>query len=94
MTEGVELLAQQLDAVDEDLADVEDYLLDEDEDDFDCDCCDCDDEYEEFELECPYCGEAFSVDEDTVLSGTIPCPNCGEMLEFEVDDCCCDDCED
>lgn len=84
ITEGMELLAEEIDAVDEDLAEVEDYLM---EDDCDCDCdCDCED-CEDFEVECPLCGEAFAVDEDTVLSGTIPCPNCGELLEFEIEEC-------
>ena len=90
MTEGLELLAEQIDAVDEDLAEVEDYLLEDDCDcDCDCDdCCDCDDECQEFEVECPLCGAEITVDEDTVLGGPIPCPNCGEMLEFEVEcDC-------
>ncbi len=89
MTEGMELLAEQIDAVDEDLAEVEDYLMDCD--DF-CDCDDCGD-CDEFEIECPVCKESFVVDEDTVLEGSIPCPNCGEMLEFEVD-CDCEDSED
>lgn len=87
MTDGMELLAKQIDAVDEDLAEVEDYLSEED---YDCDCddcCDCDDDDDdqEFEVECPCCGEEITVDEDTVLNGSIPCPNCGEMLEFEVE---------
>lgn len=84
ITDGMELLAEQIDAVDEDLADVEDYLADDECDDC-CDCCDCDDDYQEFEVECPCCGEEIVVDEDTVLNGSIPCPNCGEMLEFEVE---------
>lgn len=93
ITEGMELLAEQIDAVDEDLAEVEDYLA-EDEYDFD-DCCDCDDycdcdECEEFEVECPVCKEIIVVDEDTVLGGSMPCPNCGELLEFEVE-CDCED---
>lgn len=90
ITDGMELLAEQIDAVDEDLADVEDYLADDECDDC-CDCCDCDDDYQEFEVECPCCGEEIVVDEDTVLNGSIPCPNCGEMLEFEVG---CEDEED
>ncbi len=86
ITEGMELLAEEIDAVDEDLAEVEDYLIDDDYDsDFD-DCCDCED-CENYEVECPLCGETFEVDEDTALSGTIPCPNCGEMLEFEIEEC-------
>ena len=84
ITEGMEILAEQIDAVDEDLAEVEDYLMDEDECDCD-DCCECDDDFEEFEVECPLCGQEFVVDEDTVLEGVVPCPNCGEKLEFEVE---------
>ncbi len=88
MTEGLELVGEQIDAVDEDLADLEEFVYD---DDCDCDC--CDDDYEEFEVECPNCKEVITVDEDTVMQGNIECPNCGEMLEFEVeydDDCDCD----
>lgn len=93
MTEGLELVGEQIDAVDEDLADLEGYVYDDD--DCDCDC--CDDECEEYEVECPNCGETITVDEDTVMQGKFECPNCGEVLEFEVeydDDCDCDDCDD
>ena len=93
MTEGLELVGEQIDAVDEDLADLEEYVYDDD--DCDCDC--CDDECEEYEVECPNCGETITVDEDTVMQGKFECPNCGEVLEFEVeydDDCDCDNCDD
>lgn len=95
ITEGMELMAEQIDAVDEDLSDLEEFVYDDDCDcDCDCDCCDddCCDELEEFEVECPLCGTAFEVDEETVLDGgAIPCPNCGEMLEFEIEECDCDE---
>lgn len=67
LTDGVEMMADQLDAVDEDLGDVEEYLYgDEDDDDCDCGCCDDDeDECQEFEIECPACHETFVVDEAT-----------------------------
>lgn len=98
MTEGVELLADQVDAVDEDLADLEEFVYDEYDDcDCDCDCgCDCcdDEDCEEFEVECPLCGAEITVDEETVLDGSIACPNCGEMLEFEIEECECEDDED
>lgn len=99
ITEGMEMLAEQIDAVDEDLAEVEDYVYDDDDDCCDCDCddcCDCDDddEYQEFEVECPLCSTEFTVDADTVLGGPVPCPNCGEMLEFEVEECDCEDEDD
>lgn len=89
ITEGMELLAEEIDAIDEDLADVEDQLMYED---CDCDCDDCCDDCEEYQVECPSCGELFYVDEQTALDGNLPCPNCGEMLEFEVEEC--DDEED
>lgn len=94
MTEGLELVGEQIDAVDEDLADLEEFVYD---DDCDCDCDCCDDDCEEYEVECPNCGETITVDEDTVMQGKFECPNCGEVLEFEVeydDDCDCDDCDD
>lgn len=95
MTEGMELIAEQLDSVDEDLSAVEEIVYDDFDDcdcDCDCDCCDEDCECEDFEIECPLCGTEFAVDEDTVLSGSIPCPNCGELLEFEIEECeCCED---
>ena len=78
--EDLEDMTEQLDVIDEDLADLEEYVYDdEDDDEWD------DDEYEEYEIECPNCGEIISVDEDTVFSGGIECPNCGENLEFEVE---------
>ena len=87
MTQGLELVGEQIDAVDEDLADLEDFVYDED--DCDCDCC-CDEE-DEFEVECPTCKEIITVDEETVMQGKFECPNCGEVLEFDVeyDDCDC-----
>lgn len=98
MTEGLMDLGDDLDAVDEDLAELEEYVYDECDDD----CC-CDDDYDdepvEFEVECPSCGAQMTVDEDTVMEGKFECPECGEVLEFEFDDDCdCDDedcdCED
>ena len=80
MTDGVEMLADQVDAVDEE------YVYDDDYDD-ECDCDDCcDDDEEEFEVECPLCNTPFTVDAETALNGSVPCPNCGEMLEFEVEE--------
>lgn len=95
MTEGLELVGEQIDAVDEDLADLEEYVYDDDDCDCGCDC--CDDDPEEYEVECPNCGETITVDDETVMQGKFECPNCGEVLEFEVeydDDCDCDDCGD
>ncbi|MBQ9531131.1 MAG: hypothetical protein IJR70_03555 [Eubacterium sp.] len=78
--EELEYQTDTIEAIDEDLAELEeDYYGDDDDEDWD------DDEYEEFEIECPNCGEIITVDEDTVLEGGIECPNCGENLEFEIE---------
>lgn len=38
-------------------------------------------------MTCPNCDEEFSVDEETLMEGSIECPNCGEHLEFDIDEC-------
>lgn len=83
------LVTEQLDAVDEDLAELEEVFYDECDD-----CCDCDCDDEMYEVECPNCGETVYFDEDIIMEGAAQCPNCGTELEFDVDcDCDCDDCE-
>ena len=93
-------MQEQLDAVDEDLDELEEFVYECDEDDFDdcdcgccddddCDCCDFDDDY--FEVECPSCGETICIDESILDEGSIECPACHENLEFEFDDCDCEE---
>ena len=81
LTDGVEMMADQLDAVDEDLGDVEEYLYgDEDDDDCDCGCCEADEDED--------------AGDDDIASEPfyeVACPACGETLEFEVS---CEDDED
>ncbi|MBQ2848305.1 MAG: hypothetical protein IJO03_11860 [Clostridia bacterium] len=94
LEDGMDLLSEQLDAVDEDLDELEGYVY-EDLDDCCCDdCCD-EDEEEYYDVECPSCGEVICVDRDILEEGSINCPKCNELLEFEIDfDCDCDDCCD
>ncbi len=74
-----------LDAVSDDLSEVEEVLYealeDEDEDDEDED-----DDTEWFETTCPVCEEEILFDEDELEAGEILCPNCGEKLEFDLSD--------
>ena len=85
-------IGEELDALSSDLADVEDYLCDdEDWDDEDEDYEEWDDEDEDeeptfFEVTCPACDKTITVDEDVLNLGAIQCPNCGEMMEFEFDE--------
>lgn len=87
LDDEMELVTEQLDAVDEDLADLEEAFYEEFDD---CDCCD-DDMYE---VECPNCGETVYFDEEIILDGEADCPNCGEHIEFDLDECDSDDCKE
>lgn len=88
-------VTEQLDAVDEDLADLEEIFYEEYDDcDCDCDCddCDCDCDEDMYEVECPNCGEVIYFDEEIIFEGKADCPACGEVLEFETEECdCCGD---
>ncbi len=92
--DGCDELCEQIDAVDEDLASLEEIIYEDDEDDCDCDCddcCDCDDEV--YEIECPACNDVIYLDGDMLAEEGMTCPNCGTELEFDFD-CDCDDCCD
>ena len=84
-----EELYDGLDAVSDDLEDVEDAVFgDEDDED------EADDDYEFVEPEddeacyattCPTCEESIYFDESVLEDGEVICPNCGEKLEFDLD---------
>ena len=82
LNENAADMAEELDAVSDDLSVVEKEV-------FGDDCCDdeCeDDEYPLFfEVTCPSCDNTITIDEDVLDLGKIQCPNCGEMLEFDLD---------
>ena len=76
-----EELGEGLDAVSEDLADVESCLFDLEDDE------DEDEEDEEvYQTTCPNCDEEIFFDEDILADGSVLCPNCGEELEFDLSD--------
>ncbi len=89
INEDLDCAFDQIDAVDEDLADLEDFVyegpdFDEHYHDFcDDDCC-CDDDL--YEIDCPACGETFNVDGEILEDGSVECPACGELLEFDFDE--------
>lgn len=88
MEDGLDLIAEQVDAIDDDVEDlVETVYGDEDEDDED----DFDEEL--YEVTCPKCGDEICVTEAMLDEGEIDCPGCGETLEFDfsgaIDDCEC-----
>ncbi|MGI6249055.1 MAG: CD1247 N-terminal domain-containing protein [Acutalibacteraceae bacterium] len=92
LEDGLGIVSEQLDEVDEDLDAVERFIYEgivgDDED--------LEDEY--YDVECPKCGEVICVDARIIEDGEIDCPNCGEALEFDIvcecEDCCDDDDDD
>ena len=95
-------ISDELDEIEEDLDAIEDFIMDDedeydDEDeDLDWDDEDEDEEFEEgfdfgdeettiYEVECA-CGEIINFDEEVLEKGSMTCPNCGETLEFSFDD--------
>ena len=89
--DGEEELAEGLDAVSDDLEDVEDVLFEdlddedydeEDEDEYELD--ELDDDEDCYATTCPTCEESIYFDESILEEGEVICPNCGEKLEFDL----------
>ena len=92
-----EELGDGLDAVSDDLEDVEDLLYGEDDEDDDEDAYELDDLGEDEECyatTCPTCEETIYFDESVLEDGEVVCPNCGEKLEFDLDSLDEDEAED
>ena len=87
-------VGEQVELIDEDLEALENDYYEFDDDDCDCDCCCddddcdccCDDDEDLYEVECPACGEVICIDGCIVDEGEMDCPNCGEHLEFDLDE--------
>ena len=77
-----------LDAVSDDLEDVEDAVFgdedDEDEADDDYEFVEPEDDEDCYATTCPTCEETIYFDESVLEDGEVVCPNCGEKLEFDL----------
>ena len=85
--DGQAELAEGLDAVSDDLEDVENAVFDEwdeDEDEYYYD--DPEEDEECYATTCPNCEETIYFDESILEDGEVLCPNCGEKLEFDLED--------
>lgn len=92
MEEVQEHLEDQVDAIDEDLGEIERLLYD----DYDCDC-ECEDDDFIAEIQCPHCNEIVELTEDILddEAGSFQCSACGKDIIVEWDcDCGCDECND
>jgi DNA-directed RNA polymerase subunit delta len=94
LNENYDELFSYVEAIDEDLSDLEDELLEDDEDydDYDDDDEDEDifDEHDvSFTVECPECHREVTIDEDILEddeSFEVLCPNCGKVVFINDDD--------
>ncbi|MDE7243181.1 MAG: hypothetical protein K2O18_04275 [Oscillospiraceae bacterium] len=71
-------LEDALDAVSEDLSDVESCLFEEEDGDEDSEGV--------YQTTCPNCEEDIFFDESILEDGAVKCPGCGKQLEFELDE--------
>ena len=103
LEENALAVSDELDEIEDDLDAIEEFLMDEedeedDEDDYDYDDDDeydfVDDDDEDFEYDeeviydvtCPTCGEVLHLDEETILGESTHCPKCNELMEFDFDE--------
>ena len=96
ISDELDEIEEDLDAIEDYILDEEDEDDYDDEDDYEDDFDDEDEDSEEgfdfgdedttvYEVQCA-CGEVIDFDEETLESGSIVCPNCGELLEFTTED--------
>lgn len=97
ISDELDEIEEDLDAIEDYILDEEDEDDYDDEDDYEDDFDDEEDEDSDegfdfgdedttvYEVQCA-CGEVIDFDEETLESGSIVCPNCGELLEFTTED--------
>ena len=80
LEENTVALGEEIDAISDDLSDVEKVVFDEDDEDDD----DFDEDEDCYATTCPTCEETIYFDESILEDGEVICPNCGEKLEFDL----------
>lgn len=82
--DDIDDINEYLEAMDEDLTNVEEEIFGEFDDDCDCDCdCDCcEDDEECYEVICPSCGNNICF-EEMPEEKSFPCPACSEPIPLE-----------
>lgn len=75
LRQGQNNLSEAVDAISDDLADIEELFSGNDGEDAAAG----------YEATCPACGETVRFDEEVLEEGEIVCPNCGQKLEFDLE---------
>ena len=78
LDENALALGEEIDALSDDLADVESIVYDEDEDE--------DEDEDFFEVECPNCEEPLVIDDEVLEEGVVVCPNCDTKFALDLSD--------
>ena len=89
MDAAIDQFDEELDALGDSVADLEEAVFDDEEEDEDFTGFeDEDDEEDFFEIPCPTCGEDLVVDDEALAAGVVDCPVCGGKfaLSFEDED--------
>lgn len=96
LQDQVDELTELCEDLDEDLGEVEEFLLDEDEDfdGEDDEDYDFDEEEDLYETVCPTCENTIVLADSILDEGSMKCPCCGELLEFDFDDISIEDFEE
>ena len=82
LEENTTALGEAIDAVSDDLSDVEDAVFEDEDDEEDTE--DYDDDW--FEVECPTCQEPLIVDDKALADGFVQCPSCGDKFALNLTD--------
>lgn len=77
LEENATALGEEIDAISDDLSDVEEVVFGDEDEDFNEDF---------FEVECPSCGADIEIDEDVLAAGVVECPGCGEKFAIDLSD--------
>ena len=87
MDAAIDQFDEELDALGDSVADLEEAVFDDEEEDEDFTGFeDEDDEEDFFEIPCPTCGEDLVVDDESLAAGVVDCPVCGGKFALSFDD--------
>lgn len=84
LEENSNALGEAIDALSDDLSDVEEVVFEDDEEEDEDDEEDYDDDW--FEVECTNCGEPIVVDDKALAKGVVVCPSCNTKFALDLSD--------
>lgn len=80
LEENALALGEEIDALSDDLADVEEIVYEDEDEDGE------EDEDDFFEVECPNCEEPLIIDDEALAEGVVICPNCETKFALDLSD--------